>query len=134
MNKLIFSLIAWLTLSNLNAEETMERQTENLVQEQLDAYNARDIESFLVPFAQDVKVFNFPDELIYQGKDKMQETYKRLFADNPDLHCNLIKRIVMGNTAIDHELVTFRKQDPPRQFIAIYKIKDAKIAEVYFIR
>jgi hypothetical protein len=35
---------------------------------------------------------------------------------------------------IDHELVVFRKGQQPLKAIAIYKIKDGKIAEVYFLQ
>jgi hypothetical protein len=41
---------------------------------------------------------------------------------------------VMGNTVIDQEEVTISKKEPPFRAIAIYKIEDGKIAEVYFIR
>lgn len=120
--------------SNLNAQQELEKLSEKLAQEQLDAYNARDIEAFVLPYAEDVKVFNFPDQLLYQGKDEMYGLYGRMFSRTPDLHCKLVNRIVMGNTVIDQEEVTLQKGQAPMRAIAIYKVRDGKIAEVYFIR
>lgn len=104
-----------------------------LAQEQLEAYNNRDIEAFLIPYAEDVKVFNFPDKFQYQGKDAMRTRYAGMFQNTPDLHCKLVNRMVMGNTVIDQEEVQIKKGEPPIHAIAIYKIRGNKIAEVYFI-
>ncbi|PSL07446.1 hypothetical protein CLV48_101376 [Cecembia rubra] len=118
----------------MTAQENIEKIAERLAQEQLDAYNNRDIEAFVIPYADDVKVFNFPDQLLYQGRDEMYGLYGRMFSRTPDLHCKLVNRMVMGNTVIDQEEVTISKEEPPIKAIAIYKIKEGKIAEVYFIR
>lgn len=131
--KLIAVLIAvWMT-SFAHAQEDIEKTAARLAQEQLDAYNNRDIEAFILPYAEDVRVFEFPDKFMYQGRDEMYGLYGRMFARTPDLHCRLVNRMVMGNTVIDQEEVTISKDQPPVKAIAIYKIKDDKIAEVYFI-
>ncbi|WP_245889453.1 nuclear transport factor 2 family protein [Cecembia rubra] len=123
-----------LIIGTVTAQENIEKIAERLAQEQLDAYNNRDIEAFVIPYADDVKVFNFPDQLLYQGRDEMYGLYGRMFSRTPDLHCKLVNRMVMGNTVIDQEEVTISKEEPPIKAIAIYKIKEGKIAEVYFIR
>ena len=134
MYKLLLCLMAFLAFTSLKAQQNIETIAEQLAQEQLDAYNARDIEAFILPYAEDVKVFNFPDQLLYEGRDEMYGLYGRMFSRTPDLHCKLVNRMVMGNTVIDQEEVTIRKEEPPMRAIAIYKIRDGKIAEVYFIR
>ena len=103
-----------------------------LAQQQLNAYNGHNLEAFLAPYAEDVKVFTFPNKLDFQGKETMRKNYQ-FIEQNPDLHCELVNRIVEGNTVIDHERVTFSKDKPPIKAIAIYKIKNGKIAEVYFV-
>ena len=105
-----------------------------LVQKQLDAYNQRDIEAFLEPYSDTVKVFNFPNELVFEGKTKMRKSYKKMFENTPDLHCTLINRTSLKNTVIDKEYVIFDKKNPALEVIAVYKIKNEKIVEVYFIR
>lgn len=125
-----------MALSSIHApaQNDIESISEKLAQEQLDAYNNRDIEAFVLPYAENVKVFNFPSELLYEGLEKMYDLYGRMFARTPDLHCKLVNRMVMGNTVIDQEEVTITKNELPMRAIAIYKIIDGKIAEVYFVR
>ena len=36
----------------------------------------------------------------------MRDNYKKLFSDSPNLHCEILNRIVLGNTVIDHEKVS----------------------------
>lgn len=104
-----------------------------LAQQQLDAYNGHNLEDFLKPYSEDVKVYTFPDKLNFEGKATMRANYQ-FIEQTPDLHCKLLNRIVQGNTVIDHEEVVVSKDRPPFNAIAIYKIKDGKIAEVYFIQ
>ncbi len=106
---------------------------EQLAQKQLNAYNGHDLEAFLAPYAEDVKVYTFPNKLNFEGKEMMRKNYQ-FIEQTPDLHCELVNRIVEGNTVIDHELVTVSKDKPTFNAVAIYKIKDGKIAAVYFIQ
>lgn len=105
----------------------------DLAQRQLNAYNARDLEAFLEPYADDVEIYNFPNELRSKGKDAMRKNYA-FFATTPALHCELVNRIVVNNTVIDHERVTRQPNQPPVQAVAIYKIQNGKIRKVYFTR
>ncbi len=104
-----------------------------LAQQQLDAYNARDIEAFLAPYNEEVEIYNFPNELLYKGKATMRNNYATMFDNTPDLHCHLVNRIILGNTVIDQERVEAFSGGQIIEAIAIYKIKDDKIAQVYFI-
>jgi hypothetical protein len=134
VSKFCISFLACLGLwTTVMGQVPMEQLAEQLAQAQLDAYNQRDLDAFLIPYAEDVKVFEFPDKLQYEGKRRMAEIYGRMFVRTPDLHCKLIHRMVMGNTVIDQELVTIDNNQPPMRAIAIYKVIDKKIAEVYFI-
>lgn len=102
-----------------------------LAQEQLDGYNNRDLNAFLKPFAKNIKVYDFPNELRYEGIENMRKRYEGFFKNTPDLHCKLVDRIVFEDKVIDHELVTANGQ----QFkaIAIYTIKNGKIITVAFM-
>lgn len=100
---------------------------------QLKGYNERNIELFLEAYSDSVKVYNFPNELLYKGKAIMRQNYSGMFANLTDLHCTIKSRIVVGNTVIDEEQVLFRKGQPELHAVAIYKIAGGKIQEVYFI-
>jgi hypothetical protein len=126
---LLFALIIFsLTLT---AQE--KSAAEQLAQQQLDAYNRRDIEAFLKPYSDSVQVYMFPNQLMYKGKETMRQQYAGMFSGTPDLFCKLKNRMVVKNTVIDHEQVTFDKKRPAMEAIAIYTIEKGKIAKVHFI-
>jgi hypothetical protein len=105
---------------------------EVLAQQQLNAYNHRNIDAFLEPYADSVVLYNFPGQPIMKGKAQMREQYSKMFQGIKELHCQLVNRIVHGNTVIDHERVSGFGPKPV-EAIAIYKIRDGKIVEVYFM-
>ena len=109
-----------------------EASAEVPVQAQLEAYNNRDIEGFLNPYADDVQVFDFPEKFLFQGKEIMRARYSSFFDSTPDLYCKLVNRIILGNKVIDEESVTANGMQ--FQAIAIYEIEGGKITKVTFIR
>ena len=121
----------------MNSEEsTLTSVTETsprvLAQEQLEAYNKRDIDAFLKPYAKDVKVYTFPNKLEYEGIERMREQYALKFETTKDLHCKIISRIVKGNVVIDEEQVT--ANGTTYMAVAIYEIVNKKISTVRFVR
>jgi hypothetical protein len=128
-----FLIVLWLLVGEAKAQIQDSCLPEKLVQQQLDAYNNRDLEAFIFPFANDVKIYEFPNSLMFSNLEEMGSQYGRMFARTPDLHAHLVNRIVNGNTVIDHEEVTLHPNEPKLKIVAIYKIKGDKISEVYFI-
>jgi hypothetical protein len=111
---------------------TTNSSAESVVQEQLDAYNARDIDAFMATYSEDIALYNFPDQLMGRGKPDMRASYKAFFESAPDLHCEIVNRIVMGNKVIDQESVTANGQTFGA--VAIYEVNAGKIIKVTFIR
>lgn len=116
---------------NLTNEDDLVVQ---LVEEQLIAYNSKNLEAFILPYSENVEILNFPYEINGKGIEFLRENYKTLFSDSPNLHCEILNRIVLGNTVIDHEKVSGVRDLEPFEAIAIYKIENSKISKVYFIR
>ena len=106
---------------------------EKLVQQQLIAYNARNIEAFLEPYSDEVELYMFPNQLLGKGKNFMRKDYAEMFKNTPNLHYDIKNRTVLGNTVIDHEVVSGFGSNH-LEAIAIYEIKNDKIAKVYFIQ
>jgi len=95
------------------------------VRDQLDAYNARDLDAFIRCWAEDCQYYAFPDELLAEGVDAVRVRHAVRFRD-PDLHGDLIARRVMGDIVIDEEIVT-RLYDGwlgPAEVVAIYPVGD----------
>ncbi|MGZ0016378.1 amidohydrolase family protein [Yeosuana sp. AK3] len=115
-----------------NTDNILKDTPEDLAQRQLNAYNLRNIDAFLEPYADDVEIYTFPNKLQAKGKEAMRNMYTSMFENTPNLHCELVNRIVQGNSVIDHERVQFGNRMV--EAIAIYHMQDGKIKKVYFIQ
>ena len=111
---------------------TISESPEMVIQRQLDAYNARDIEAFLETYADTIVIYDFPHQPTMRGKEEVRTRYAKLFADVPNLYAEVKKRITIGNTVIDQEYV--RAGERFINAVAIYEVADGKIVRVTFIR
>ena len=105
---------------------------ETIVQEQLYAYNNRDIDAFAETYSEGIELYSFPNSLNSKGKTKLIQQYGAFFDSTPDLHCEIQNRIVIGNKVIDHESVTVNGRII--EAIAIYEVENGEIAKVTFIQ
>ena len=97
----------------------------NLIQRQLDAYNARDIDALLATYAPDAEQYTLHGELLARGHAQMRPRFLARFAE-PDLHARLLSRIVMGNIVTDLELITrnFPEGLGTVEMLCIYELAD----------
>ena len=107
---------------------------EILIQKQLDAYNARDIDAMMATYAEDAQQFEHPDKLLASGAGQIRERFTARFKE-PNLHAVLVKRIVAGNMVIDHEQVTRTFPEGPGkiELVCIYEVQNEKIARAWFV-
>lgn len=108
---------------------------EALVQRQLDAYNAHDLEAFIATYSPDAELFDLPDasQPHTQGHAAMSEVYGRMFESSPKLRCEIAKRIVEGPYVIDHEICDLGEAGaPPMRAAAIYQVENGLIRRVWF--
>ncbi|WP_162055770.1 nuclear transport factor 2 family protein [Pontibacter pamirensis] len=130
---LIFILLAATALS-AKAQTTPDTSSVTTpVKLQLQGYNNRDIDTFAKAFSDTVKVYRQPGVLSYQGREELRKRYGQMFANTPDLHCEVVNRIIAGNVVIDHEKVRRSKDQPRFDAIAVYRVKNNEIVEVTFI-
>lgn len=118
----------------LTSDKIVKITPESLVQQQVNGYNARNIDAFLEPYAEDVELYIFPGKLLSKGKEAMRKDYSGIFERMPDLHCEITNRIINGNFVIDRESVSGMRKSGKVEATAIYEIKNNKISKVYFIQ
>jgi putative hydrolase of HD superfamily len=106
----------------------------DIVQRQLDAYNAHDMDAWLATYASDARQYEYPNKLLAQGHDAIRERMLVRFQE-PNLHAHLRSRIVIGDLVIDHEDVarTFPEGPVKVEMVAIYQVTDGRIASATFI-
>ena len=114
--------------------ELLPPSPEQVVQRQLERYNAQDLEGFLATYADDVKIYDLPGTATptIDGKAAMRKTYGELFARFPKLHCRGAGRIVEGRFVIDQEVCSADPAKPPVHAAATYEVVDGLIKRVWF--
>jgi hypothetical protein len=105
-----------------------------VVQRQLDAYNARDIEALLAIYAADAELYEHPSKLLATGSASLRERFAARFRE-PNLHAKLLNRIATAHTVIDHELVTRTFPEGPgtQELTMIYEVNAGRIARAWSI-
>ena len=127
------SLIHIIKAGQLLAVDTLVVESpEMVVQRQLNAYNARDMDAFLDTYADSIAIYDFPHQLAMRGKSEMRTRYAPLFEEVSNLYGKVKQRIVIGNTVIDQEHV--RAGERYVDAVAIYEVAGGKIARVTFVR
>jgi putative hydrolase of HD superfamily len=106
---------------------------DDIVQAQLDGYNARDIEAFMAPWAEDAEYYQFPDTLLAKGKPAIRERHVLRFQE-PNLHGELLSRISLDGLVVDRERVVRSFPDGPGtvDVIAIYEVAHGLIQKAWF--
>ena len=108
---------------------------EAVVQAQLEAYNAGDIDAFMATFHPEAELFAIGDPIPRaQGRDAVRAIYADLFARSPDLHSELVHRAVLGNRVIDHERITGREGGDVLELLMVYEVEDGGIRRAWSIR
>jgi len=116
----------------LAPDSIVKESPEAIVQRQLNAYNARNIDAFMDTYSDDVELYDFPNTMTQKGKENMRKGYEGFFKNVPNLYCKIEKRIVIGNKVIDHEKV--RAGTRTLNAVAVYEVENGKIKKVTFIK
>ena len=107
---------------------------QSVVQAQLDAYNAKDIDRLLQTYAPDAEQFSLHGERLAKGRDEMRARYLLRFAE-PDLHARLLSRCVVGNVVADVEIITrsFPEGLGTIEMLCIYQVEGRCIQKASFV-
>ncbi len=106
----------------------------SVVQRQLEAYNARDVEALLRVYADDAEMYEHPAKLVARGSSAIRERFAARFKER-NLRARLIHRMVAGDTVIDHEKVTrtFPEGEGEMDLVMIYQVWNGRIRKAWSI-
>lgn len=105
----------------------------DVVQAQLEAYNAQDLDAFCACFAKDCVIADLNGAVTQEGAGQIRERYEDMFAQYPANKAQIVSRIAVGNVVADHERIQ-RSPDLRLEAIAIYTVRDGLISRVDFVR
>lgn len=118
------------TLSEPEPFTSAERAAIDVVARRTAAYNAHDIEAFLATYDENVRVYEYPDDLLGEGKDRMRRIFGPQFAEN-DGSIVVHSRHALEKVVVNYETVKFFGKTA--QNIGVYTIAEGLIVEVRLI-
>ena len=106
---------------------------ERVVQRQLAAYNARDIEAWLATYDVQAEQYELHGQRVASGHAEIRARGQARFAE-PDLHAQLLSRTVMGSVVVDYERVTrnFPEGRGTVEMLCIYEVIGSTIRKASF--
>ncbi len=103
-----------------------------LVDEQVDAYNARDIDRFVACYADDVIVEDAAGRVLIRGTDELRQSYGPFFEANPSLRGEILHRVELGEYVVDEERITGWGPEPIHA-VVVYHLNGDRIDHVRLI-
>ena len=104
--------------------------TERIVQNQLEAYNTRDIDRFAACYAPGVVVLDLDTSLPrLEGLAAFRAAYQTQFQRYPLQRATLLSRQVCGTYAVDLERVRGNPDRPDADVLAIYRVDNAGLID-----
>lgn len=108
-----------------------EAEAVAVVQRQVDAYNAHDLDAFVATYSDDVVIYRVPSTTpALAGKDKLIAFYRDTRFNRPQLHVEILSRTVIGNKVIDHERISGLR-DAPFEAVASYVVQEGLIRSAW---
>ncbi|MDT3320143.1 MULTISPECIES: nuclear transport factor 2 family protein [Shewanella] len=109
----------------------VESSPEALVQAQLEAYNQRDITTFVAQFSDDVCIYRPPATApVIQGKATFSDFYQNERFNLPNLHAEIVSRMVVGNKVVDYERISGIR-DEPFEVMVVFEVSDGLIQAMW---
>lgn len=105
----------------------------DVIESQLAAYNARDAAAFAACYAMNVRVHDLETGTVrMEGIEAFTKAYIEAFAKWPQQRAQVVNRQLAGAFVIDTEYVTGVPGREPGHVVAIYRVVEGLIAEVWF--
>lgn len=105
-----------------------------VVQAQVDAYNAHDIDAFAACYADNVTISDLSGKRpTIVGIPALKKAYAFLARVPKEFHVAITERVASGPTVVDRERVIGLPKDKGQpEAIAVYEVRDGKIQNVWF--
>ena len=105
----------------------------DVVDRQVEAYNAHDLEGFLACYAADVVVRSGAGEILLDGIDAVRQQYGSWFRDMPDIRAEVLHRLVRGSWVVDDERVSAPGAGLTMEALVAYRLRDSVIDRVVLL-
>ncbi|WP_108805585.1 nuclear transport factor 2 family protein [Aquimarina sp. Aq107] len=102
-----------------------------IVNKRMESYNQHNFVDFIKLYAEDVKIYTYPEKLLGTGIENISSIFKPKF-ESKSIQVEIVSQMYNGKHVINHEIVT--ENSIETKYISIYEIKDGLISSVRFVR
>jgi hypothetical protein len=74
----------------------------------VEAYNARDLDGFVACYAADCVIEDASGTVLARGHEELRARFDAVFRASPELHCEIVYRVRVGEYVVDEERITGR--------------------------
>lgn len=103
----------------------------DVVNKRMNFYNEHNFSEFIKLYADDVKIYTYPDKLLGTGTENISSIFKPKF-ESKSIKVLIVSQMHNGKHVINHEIVT--ENGVETKYISIYEVEDGLISSVRFVR
>jgi uncharacterized protein (TIGR02246 family) len=104
----------------------------DVIDRQVAAYNACDVDAFLACYAPDALVEDGRGNVLMRGAEEIRAEYEPFFRTFPSLHGEVLQRMTAGAWTVDEEVITGWEPEPVKALVAYY-VADERIQRVLLL-
>jgi hypothetical protein len=131
MKETILVLSCLLVLLSPTVAATNAGTPLNVVNQRMNCYNQHNLTCFLNTYAEEVKIYNYPDQPLAGSKSHLKAIFEPMFIEGK-IRVTIHHQIVKGSYVINQETVDYSGEKT--EYLSIYKVVDGLITEVRFVR
>ena len=105
----------------------------NLIQRQMDAYNAHDAQAYTACFTPDAQFIRHPGITALSGRDEIYRNFAKFFREHKGAKISVIYRAELGPTTVIEHQLTEGVDKTPLPGLIIYKIQNGLIAAAWIV-
>lgn len=108
----------------------VEQEALEKVAQRIAGYNSHDIEVFLAAHAEDVQIYEFPDEKIGVGRAHLRRIFGPQFESGIG-HIEVPHQIAIGNRIVSYEFITIGQEI--ERLVTVYTVENGGITSLRLI-
>jgi len=128
--KILIVFLIWINFG-ISQGQNLSTTALEIVNKRMDLYNQHNFEDFIKLYADDVKIYTYPDKLLGTGTENITSIFKPKFASK-SIQVKIVSQMNNGNHVINHEIV--KENEIETKYISIYEIRNGLIASIRFVR
>lgn len=102
----------------------------DIVQAQVDAYNARDAAAMAEFYAEDCVLTDLSGQVTLRGREAVRARFEQKFREFPQNRCWIKARFCVGHVVVDHECGERSPGGEGFEIVAIYTVRDGLITRL----